>query len=313
MAVPVRLRWNWQLRNRTVRLGARTVLMGILNITPDSFSDGGQFVQVEDAISRACTLLDSGADVVDLGGESTRPGASAISPSEELARIMPVLRGLMRRRPDALVSVDTYHSETAQAALDGGAEIVNDVSGGLWDPAMLPLCARHACGLVLMHTRGRPEEWKGLPPVPSSEIAPLVHRELKQRAREALAAGVARDSVVLDPGFGFGKTLDENYPLLARFGDFHELGFPLLAGVSRKGFLRRAIEQFEPRGVPEDALRDGTAAANVAAILAGAHILRVHDVASARHAAAIADSILRAADELSPPQAVAISDGQWLP
>ncbi|GAC1416999.1 MAG: dihydropteroate synthase [Acidobacteriaceae bacterium] len=297
MAFAVRRRFIWRTLGRSITLGERTVLLGILNVTPDSFSDGGQYVEVEHAISRACEMLDLGADILDIGGESTRPGSSPVASTDELARVVPVLRGIMRVRPHAILSVDTYRAETARAALDAGAAIINDVSGGLWDPAMLPFCAQAGCGLVLMHTRGSPVEWRTLPPLLHGEAVPLVMRELRERCAAATHAGVASENIVLDPGFGFGKSFDENYPLLAELSQLHELGQPLLAGVSRKGFLRRVIEGCETHGVSAEALRDATTAANVAAVLSGAHILRVHDVASARHAAAIADRILQASQE----------------
>lgn len=297
MAFAFRRRFAWRTRSRSISLGERTVLLGILNVTPDSFSDGGQYLEVERAVSRACEMLDLGADIIDLGGESTRPGASSIPATEELARVMPVLRGILRIRPNAILSVDTYRAETARAALDAGVEIINDVSGGLWDPAMLPFCAQERCGLVLMHTRGSPEEWRNLPPLHNGQAVPLVMSELRERCAAAAGAGVSSESIVLDPGFGFGKSLDENYPLLAEFSQLHELNLPLLAGVSRKGFLRHVIERCEPKGVSAEALRDATTAANVAAVLSGAHILRVHDVASARHASLVADQLLQASAE----------------
>ncbi len=208
---------------------------------------------------------------------------------------------MLAARPDAILSIDTYHAETARLAIESGAEIVNDVSGFLWDEAMAATCASLACGTIIMHTRGRPHQWRTLPALAPNEVLPLVLRELRARSEAALAAGIRRDSIVLDPGFGFGKAFDENFPLLARLDALHALGFPLLAGLSRKGFLRHALQQAEsthaPNPVqsthPNHALQDATTAANTAAILAGAHILRVHEVRPAR-AAAIADRILAA-------------------
>jgi dihydropteroate synthase len=206
-----------------------------------------------------------------------------------------VLRAILASRPDAILSIDTTHAETARLAIASGAEIVNDVSGLLWDEAMAATCATLNCGTVLMHTRGRPNEWRSLPALASTEVLPLVLRELRARSEAALAAGIHRDAIVLDPGFGFGKAFDENFPLLAQFDRLHALGFPLLAGLSRKGFLRRASQQEDqPQAEPMRALQDATTAANTAAILAGAHILRVHDIGTAREAAAIADRILAA-------------------
>ena len=300
MSFTVRPHFDWRLRTRSLALGPRTLLMGILNATPDSFSDGGHFLDPRAALTHALQMLDDGADILDLGGESTRPNSTPIAPHEEQARVLPILRAVLAARPDAILSIDTYHAETARLAVESGAEIVNDVSGFLWDDAMAATCASLPCGVVLMHTRGRPHEWRSLPALAPDEVAPLVLRELRARSEAALAAGIAHDAIVLDPGFGFGKTFDENFPLLAHLDALHTLGFPLLVGLSRKGFLRHALAQTgqtsAPNRVPSpnsfEARQDATTAANTAAILAGAHILRVHDVRPARHAAAIADRIL---------------------
>jgi dihydropteroate synthase len=233
-------------------------------------------------------MLDDGADILDLGGESTRPNSVPIAPAQEQARVLPVLRAILAARPDAILSIDTYHAETARLAVEAGAEIVNDVSGHLWDPAMSATCAALGCGAILMHTRGRPNQWRTQPALAPGEVMPLVLGDLHARTHAALAAGVARDSIVLDPGFGFGKILDENYPLLAHLDAFHALGFPILAGLSRKSFLTRPLAPASDPELP-------TTVANTAAILAGAHILRVHDVAPARQAAALADRLLEAA------------------
>jgi dihydropteroate synthase len=292
--------FDWRLRGRTLRLGYRTLIMGILNITPDSFSDGGQFLDPNVALLHAFDMLDDGADILDLGGESTRPNSVAVGPAEEQARVLPVLQAILRERPNAVLSIDTYHAETARLAVKSGAEIVNDVSGHLWDPAMSSTCAALGCGNILMHTRGRPQEWPTLPPLGPTEVTPLVTRELASRSGSAMAAGIARDQIVLDPGFGFGKILDENFPLLAGLETLQSLGFPILAGVSRKGFLRRAITRDAQERTPAIPIPDShvpTSAANTAAILAGAHILRVHDVQPAREAAAIADRILQSRSE----------------
>jgi dihydropteroate synthase len=304
MPFAVRSRFDWRLRTRSLALGPRTLVMGILNATPDSFSDGGRFLDPRAALTHALQMLDEGADILDLGGESTRPNATPVTPAEEQARVLPVLRAVLAARPDAILSIDTYHASTARLAIEAGAEIVNDVSGLLWDEAMAATCATLNCGVVLMHTRGRPQEWRSLPALAPAEVTPLVLRELRARSEAALAAGIARDAIVLDPGFGFGKTFDENFPLLAHLDAMHALGFPLLAGLSRKGFLRRASQQEDqPQAEPMRALQDATTAANTAAILAGAHILRVHDVGTARDAAALADRILAAvAISTQPPK-----------
>ena len=245
--------FRWQLRSRTLELGQRTLIMGVVNVTPDSFSDGGEFLQPERAVQHALQMLDEGADIVDMGGESTRPGARvagdevrtkskprpAVTEEEELRRVMPVLQGILQARPGTVISVDTYKSGVARAAVDAGAEIVNDVSGFQWDPEMAQTCAELQCGVVLMHTRGQPKEWRNLPREP--DITALVEHDLGNRVQVALGHGVERPRIVLDPGFGFGKNFEENYPLLAHFDQLHRLGFPLLAGTSRKSFVGRTV------------------------------------------------------------------------
>lgn len=282
-----RPKFQWQLRSRSLALGERTLLMGIVNVTPDSFSDGGDFFARDAALAHALRLLNEGADMLDLGGESTRPNATPVTAEDEQARILPVLAAILRARPETILSVDTYHSATAEAALDLGAEVVNDVSGLLWDPDMARVIARGRPGVILMHTRGKPQEWKDLPPLAQHEILPLVRRGLEQSVALAAEAGIPSDSIVLDPGFGFGKLGKENYVLLGRLAELRELGCPILAGISRKRFLTASIEE------PTDADRlSASTASNVASILAGAHILRVHDVGPARVAAGVADAIL---------------------
>jgi dihydropteroate synthase len=317
MSIALRPRFDWHLRTRALALGDRTLLMGILNVTPDSFSDGGRFLDTRAAVSHALEMLDDGADILDLGGESTRPNSIAVSPAEEQARVLPVLRAILAARPTAAISIDTYQAETARLAIDAGAEIVNDVSGHLWDPAMSATCASLHCGAVLMHTRGRPHQWRTQPALAPGEVLPLVLSELRLRTDAALAAGIARKSIVVDPGFGFGKVLGENYPLLAGLDQLHTLGFPILAGVSRKSFLSPdarpsanvPLSQPGPNA-PQAAdsvaekLKLSTAAANTTAILAGAHILRVHDVATARDTTNLVDRILEAAPhEAAQPEA----------
>src|SRR5258708_7337030 len=230
--------FDWDLGTRTLELGRRTLLMGIVNVTPDSFSDGGLHLDSARAVEHALRLLDDGAEIVDIGGESTRPGAVAVGADQELERILPVIEGVKRARADAIVSVDTYKASVARAAVEAGAEIVNDVSGGTWDAGMLDTLAQLRCGFVLMHMRGRPGSWRSLPPI--GDVVGVVSRELAQRA-EAVAGKIGRQRIVLDPGFGFGKSLEENYPLVAHFETLGELGYPLLAGVSRKSFIGRML------------------------------------------------------------------------
>src|SRR3954467_20741 len=273
--------------------------MGILNVTPDSFSDGGEHSTPEAAVAHALKLLDEGADIIDIGGESTRPGARAgaedpaVSAQEELKRVLPMITKIKKARLSAIISIDTYKSVVARTAVEAGAEIVNDVSGLQWDPAMKSTLGGLSCGVVLMHTRGRPDEWRSLPAVP--DIVMLTKKELRQRSDAAVAAGIKRDRIVIDPGFGFGKRFEENYPLLRRLGEFQELRFPLMAGVSRKSFLARALAQTQGTGKkdpPVEARSSASLAAEVIAALKGAHIIRTHDVKAAVDALRIADLAL---------------------
>src|SRR5271170_1652755 len=282
--------FQWNVGSRVLELGRRTLIMGIVNVTPDSFSDGGLHIDAEKAVVRAEELLSEGASIIDVGGESTRPGASEPVPEEEeRRRVLPVIRDLKRRRPDAVISVDTYKAGVARAAVELGAEVVNDVSGFRWDPTMAKTLAELKVGAVLMHTRGRPEEWKALPPVGDPVL--IVKRDLRQWAETATLAGIKRDRLVLDPGFGFGKRFEENYPLLAHFGELQQTGFPLLAGVSRKSFIGRMLAR-DGKDAPVSDRLYGTLSAETALILKGAHIIRTHDVRFAVEAARVTDAIV---------------------
>jgi dihydropteroate synthase len=307
--------FQWDVGSRTLELGKRTLIMGIVNVTPDSFSDGGLYLDSRKAVEHGLQLLDEGADIIDVGGESTRPGAAvvsaetepgikertslegaapkkiAVSTEEELQRVLPVIAELKKLRPNAIVSVDTYKASVARAATAAGAEIVNDVSGLRWDPQMARTVAEMKCGAVLMHMRGRPEEWRALPPV--DDIVLLVKRELRGWLETAVLAGVRRQRIVLDPGFGFGKNFEQNYPLLARFEELQSLGFPLAAGTSRKSFLGRMLAKNGKDAALPDRLY-GNLAVQTALIFKGAHILRTHDVNAAVEAARVTDAILAA-------------------
>ncbi|MFZ0417889.1 MAG: dihydropteroate synthase, partial [Candidatus Sulfotelmatobacter sp.] len=275
--------FQWSLAARTLELGKRTLIMGIVNVTPDSFSDGGLYLDSEKAAAHALQLLDQGADIIDIGGESTRPGASvaaasspvqgaaqesrgnerqkpdgslapkiAVSAEEELRRVLPVITELKKMRPDAVISIDTYKASVARAAAAAGAEIVNDVSGLRWDPQMAKTISELKCGAILMHMRGRPEEWRTLPP--PGDIVLQVKRELREWVEAAVVVGVRREKIVLDPGFGFGKNFEQNYPLLARFQELQSLGLPLLAGTSRKSFIGRMLAKDGKDAPPADRL-----------------------------------------------------------
>lgn len=291
MAFTARPRAAWKIRSRTLALGEHTLVMGILNVTPDSFSDGGAYQDAGAAVGHALTMLEEGADLIDIGGESTRPGSQPVTAQEEMDRVLPAMEALRRERPDCVISVDTWRAETARAAVGAGAEIVNDVSGFMWDTETAAACAELCCGVVLMHTRGRPAEWKALPQLAPDEIVPLVKGGLANSLQKAAGAGVDRERIVLDPGFGFGKAGEANYTLLAHLDELLALGQPLLAGVSRKSFLGQTIAG-RGAGAPVDARGNATLAATTAAILAGAHMVRVHEVRPAVEAARIADAIL---------------------
>lgn len=289
---------HWRLRKRTLELGRRTLVMGVVNITPDSFSDGGLFLDSDKAIAHALGLLEEGADILDLGAESTRPGSRAggadalVSAEEEQARLLPVMDGILKARPDAVLSVDTYKAATARAAFEAGAEIVNEVSGFTWDAEIAAICAEFGAGVVLTHTRGRPHEWRAQPQLQPDALMTFVRDGLEARLAAARRAGIAEDAIVLDPGYGFGKRFGENYVLLARQAELLDLGRPLLAGLSRKSFLGHTLAPlFGGEDAPMAARENAGIAAMTAAILHGASIVRVHAVRPAVEAARIADAI----------------------
>jgi len=287
--------FEWQIGSRTLQLGKRTLILGVVNVTPDSFSDGGINFDRDRAVEYALKLLHDGADIIDVGGESTRPGADvlstdAVTEKEELERVIPVISAVKQKNPQAIISVDTYKSGVARAAVKAGAEIVNDVSGFLWDPQMRKTLAELKCGAVMMHMRGRPQEWKTLPPL--SDAMTVVKRELRERSEAAVIAGMKPERMMIDPGFGFGKNREENYPLLRRLEEFHQLRFPLLVGVSRKSFIGRALARNGADAAVGDRLF-GTLAAETVAIMKGAHIIRTHDVRACADAVRIADLVAR--------------------
>ena len=301
---------EWKLRTRAVELGRRTWVCGVVNVTPDSFSDGGCFLDPEAAVTHALELLEEGADLLDLGAESTRPGSRAgfcatgaggdgagggpaVSAAEEQARLLPVLEGILKARPQAIVSVDTYRAATARVALAAGAEIINDVSGFGWDSAMAGVCAEAGCGVVLMHTRGRPEEWGTQTQLTPDEVLATVRAGLRASLDAAAAAGMDAARIVLDPGYGFGKRGEENFALLGRQAELLGLGRPLLAGVSRKSFLGMALAPlYGGRSAPVEEREMASVAGLVAAILTGASVVRVHRVRAAVEAALVADAVL---------------------
>lgn len=274
----------WEIRGARLSL-ERPLVMGILNVTPDSFSDGGRFQHPERALERAERMVEEGADLLDVGGESTRPGAPPVDAAEERARVLPVLR-LLKARLSVPVSVDTRRAEVARSVLQEGAEVVNDVSA-LSDPEMGAVVAEHGAGVVLMHMRGTPRTMQLAPRY--GDVAEEVADELEGALRRARAAGVAEERVVVDPGIGFAKTAEHNLELLARLEVLRRLGRPVLLGASRKAFIGKLLG-----GVPAEERGPGTVAACVAGLLHGARIFRVHDVAMVRQALDVAEAIHRA-------------------
>ena len=259
--------------------------MGVLNVTPDSFSDGGEFFNVEPAVVQAEKMFDEGAQVIDVGGESTRPGSDPVSPEEELSRVLPVIHGMLSARPDSIVSIDTYRSSVAEAALDAGAGAVNDVTA-LGDPRMAGLMAERGCPIILMHMLGEPKSMQQHPRY--EDVVREVRDFLAERAQQAIRAGVELQNIILDPGIGFGKTPEHNLKLLKRLDSLVELGFPVLVGVSRKSFLGKITGSEDPKS-----RLFGTVAANVLAYERGASLFRVHDVRANKEALAVAATIRR--------------------
>ncbi len=276
----------WRCRDRELPLDERTLVMGIVNVTPDSFSDGGLFEDAEAAVGHGLRLLEEGADVLDVGGESTRPGSDPVDADEEARRVLPVLDGLRRAAPEAVLSVDTRRAVVAEDALAAGADVVNDVSAG-GDPAMFGVVAASGAGLVLMHMRGEPKTMQADPRY--DDVVAEVRTYLAERSEAAVAAGIGRDRLAVDPGIGFGKDLRHNLELLRSIGSFRELGVPVLVGASRKRFVG------ELSGVEDPADRlEGSVAAAVWCATQGVHVVRVHDVAPTVRALRVADAIARA-------------------
>lgn len=279
-----------RLARRTLTLGERTLVMGVLNVTPDSFSDGGRFVTTRDAVRQALALQKAGADILDIGGESTRPGSRAISADEELRRVLPVIRAL-RGKLRIPISIDTRKAVVADAALAAGAEIVNDVSALQFDSAMAGVVRKHRAAVILMHMRGTPETMQRGPF--ARNVIREVTRGLKEAIARARSAKIPHSQILFDPGIGFGKNYAQNFELLAHLDEFASLGYPLVVGPSRKAFIGHTYMQASlGAGKTDRAL--GTAAAVAAAILGGAHIVRVHDVAEIVQVARVADRIAAA-------------------
>lgn len=311
--------FSLEIAGRTVRLGERTLVMGVVNVTPDSFSDGGRYLDPEPAIEHGVRLARQGADWIDVGGESTRPGSKPVDAAEELRRVLPVIRGLARRLLAVPISIDTTKSVVAQAACDAGAKIINDVSGLRFDPHLAAVAAHYRTPLILMHLRGRPASMQQKPFARS--IWRSVSSGLERSIRTAVERGVPKSRIILDPGLGFGKTRRQNYQLLAGLDRLEPFRLPILVGTSRKSFVQaivagegldasrrpgRRVKDYwalasslsARRGAALHAVRlnllAGDAAAVAASILAGAHIVRVHDVEAVMPAVRLADAVLAA-------------------
>ncbi len=279
----VRKSFTLRARGRSLELGPVTRTMAVINVTPDSFSDGGKFLAANQAVDRCLELAAKGADILDIGGESTRPGVSPVSAAQELDRILPVLAGI-RGRTSCLVSVDTYKSQVARAALDAGAHIVNNVGALQLDPGVAEVAGKAGAAIVLMHMRGTPRSMQTLPP--SRDILKEIEQNLAQAVDLAGSYGIARDRIVVDPGIGFGKTVEDNLKVLNRLPRLRRLRLPILVGTSRKSFLGKILD------IPVQERLIATAASVVMAVVGGAHIVRVHDLDEMVHALRIADSIL---------------------
>jgi dihydropteroate synthase len=279
------MRSVWRCRDRELPLGERTLVMGIVNVTPDSFSDGGMFDDAWAAVKHGLQLLEEGADVLDVGGESTRPGSDPVGENEELARVLPVVEGLRREAPEAILSVDTRKAAVAGETLAAGADVVNDIGAGT-DAEMFGVVAPTKAGMVLMHMRGEPKTMQADPHY--DDVVTEVRGFLSERLEAAVAAGIGRDRLCIDPGIGFGKNLGHNLALLRSIGSFRELGVPVLVGVSRKRFVG------ELSGADDPAQRlEGSLAAGVWCASQGVEMLRVHDVGSTVRALRVVDAIAR--------------------
>jgi dihydropteroate synthase len=282
---------DWHIKGGSLPIGERTLIMGVLNVTPDSFSDGGEFFSLDKALAHAEQLIAEGADIIDVGGESTRPGGAAtVSADEELRRVLPVIQQLAKRF-NFPISIDTTKAAVARAALDAGAAIVNDVSALRFDVQLADDVAKSGAGLVLMHSRGTPDAMHGLPPV--DNIIEEVARSLRESIAEAEKRGVKRESIVIDPGIGFGKSQEQNVELIAKLDQLIAAfpDFPVLIGTSRKSFLGRILADADGNPVPADQRLHASMATITVAVLKGAHIVRVHDVKGTVETVRVAEAI----------------------
>lgn len=279
MRQPVQYTRHYTCGPAALKLGRSTLIMGILNITPDSFSDGGSYTSVERAVQQAHRMMEEGADIIDIGGESTRPGHAPVSEEEELARVIPVIEALQQQLPHLPLSIDTYKAEVARQSLAAGAHIINDVWGGMADPAMFAVAATANCPYILMHNRHDMDY---------TELVADVKTDLQRQITLARDAGIQRDNIILDPGIGFAKNADHNLELMSRLDELAELGYPMLLGTSRKRFIRTVLN------LPADDVVEGTTATTAFGIAQGCQIIRVHDVKPNKRVAVMCDAMLQA-------------------
>ncbi len=280
-----------QYNRKILPLGLKTAIMGVLNVTPDSFSDGGLYDKPEDALRRAIQMHEEGAEIIDIGGESTRPGSERISAEEELRRVLPVLKLVRKELPEIWISVDTYKSETARVCLEEGADIINDISGGTFDENMYEIVSRYNCPYVINHIKGRPETWK-TEPIVYDDVVGEIKGWLEERVKKLLETGYrGEENLILDPGIGFGKLPEHNVEILRRFEELRILGKPLMIGVSRKSFIGLILESFLNRRTEPRERLYGSLGAVAPAVLQGAQIVRVHDVKETREFLALLDAV----------------------
>lgn len=272
------------LRDKKLPLN-RPLIMGILNVTPDSFSDGGRYATTAKAVKRAFEMDAEGADIIDIGGESSRPGSLKISPREEIRRVVPVIEKIREKNRKIPVSVDTYKPEVAEAALKAGADMINDITGGVFDPRCMELAAKYGAGYVIMHMQGTPENMQKAPRYSKKGVVSNIKSFLKKQVKAALRAGIKKQGLVIDPGIGFGKTLRHNFEIIDSLGAFCRLGLPVLAGASRKSMIGKVL------GLGPDERLFGTAATTAVLAMKGASIIRVHDVREMKETALMAHAM----------------------
>lgn len=284
----MRREYTLQVNGTEITLGRRTWIMGILNVTPDSFSDGGIFLDKNEAVNHGLRMVDAGADILDIGGESTRPGSEAVSAREELRRVLPVIAAL-RDRTNTPISIDTTKAEVAKEALSAGANLINDISALRFDPKMMGVAAEMAVPVVLMHMQGLPKTMQESPHY--DDLLCEIKEFLADRIHDAVSAGIRRENIIIDPGIGFGKTLEHNLCLIKNLPFLEQLERPVLMGISRKAFIGKILD------LPTEDRLEGTLAAALVSTLHGAHILRVHDVGAVKRAIQVAEAIMLDRDQ----------------